>query len=84
MFVLGTLVSWPQTQNSCFFAEARPCFPLPYLRATQHIQQHKSRFCASSCCKRPATDCQRIVQVVPESLRSSVYAFDRCFEGAVG
>ena len=29
MFVLGTLVSWPQTQNSCFFAEARPCSPLP-------------------------------------------------------
>ena len=24
------------------------------------------------------------VQVVPESLRTSVYAFDRCFEGALG
>ena len=24
-----------------------------------------------------------VLQVVPESLRSSIYAFDRCFEGAI-
>ncbi|KAK9826424.1 hypothetical protein WJX81_004002 [Elliptochloris bilobata] len=42
LFVMGMLVSWPQTNNSAMFAE-----------------------------------------VVPEALRSRVYAFDRCFEGAV-
>ncbi|CAL5221985.1 g4269 [Coccomyxa viridis] len=42
LFLLGSVISWPQTQNSAMFSE-----------------------------------------VVPENLRSSIYAFDRCFEGAI-